>query len=201
MRCLVVDDHPVYRDGLSALLAQIFEGAEVLQAADAAAAFELLAQDEEIDLILLDLAIPGLDGRAALPLLRARFPALPVVVVSATDDPGAAAGCIAQGASGFIAKSVRREALAAALQAVVGGGVVLSAPAGRATPRTQGLTPRELEVLQRLGAGESNKAIARQLRISEATVRVHLTAVFRELGVASRTQALLEARRRRLLPD
>lgn len=201
MKFVVVDDHPVYRDGLAALLGQLFAGAQVMQAGDAGAAFALLAQHAAVDLVLLDLAIPGLDGRAALPVLRARFPAVPVVVVSASDDDVTAADCIVQGASGFITKSARREALEAALRAVVDGGVVLSRTATRGATRAPGLTPRELEVLRRLGAGDSNKLIARQLDMAEATVRVHLTAVFRELGVTSRTQALLEARRRGLLPD
>jgi len=199
MNVLIVDDHPVYRDGLAALVAQAFSGSRVSQAGDAGAAFEALARGPAFDLVLLDLAIPGLDGRAALPLMRARFPAVPVVVVSASDDPEAARQCMALGASAFIAKSVRRDALTSALQAVIDGGVVLSPTQRRSAP--PGLTPRELEVLRRLGSGESNKAIARRLDISEATVRVHLTAVFRELGVASRTQALLEARRRGLLVD
>ena len=201
MRVLIVDDHPVYRDGLAALVAQVFADAQVEQVGDADAAFESLARDPEFDLVLLDLAIPGLDGRATLPLMRTRFPAVPVVVISASDDAATARECIGQGASGFIPKSVRRDALAAALQAVIDGGVVLSPAPRRAVPRASGLTPRELDVLRRLGIGESNKAIARRLDISEATVRVHMSAVFRELGVASRTQALLEARRRGLLAD
>jgi len=199
MNILIVDDHPVYRDGLAALVAQLFAGSTVAQAADAGAAFDALARDPGVDLVLLDLAIPGLDGRAALPLLRSRFPAVPVVVVSAADDPRVASECIALGASGFVAKSVRREALAAALRAVVDGGVVVSPAAPRRLAPAADLTPRELEVLRRLGAGESNKAIARRLDISEATVREHLTAVYRALDVASRTQAVLEAQRRGLL--
>ena len=200
MNILIVDDHPVYRDGLAGLVAQVFGGARVAQAGDAGAAFDALAREPAFDLVLLDLAIPGLDGRTALPLMRARFPAVPVVVISASDDPEAARQCIALGACGFLPKSIRRDALASALQAVIDGGVVLS-PTPRTAAPAAGLTPRELEVLRRLGTGESNKAIARRLDISEATVRVHLTAVFRALGVASRTQALLEARRRGLLAD
>ncbi|MBL8351932.1 MAG: response regulator transcription factor [Burkholderiaceae bacterium] len=198
MRILIVDDHPVYRDGLAAVIAQAFAGAQVDQAADAASAFETLAHRSDFDLVLLDLAMPGLDGRAALPWLRRRHPALPVVVISASDDTGVAAECIACGASGFIPKSARRDTIVAALRAVIDGGAVL-APAAHRALAPPGLTQREAEVLRHLGAGESNKAIARGLGISEATVRVHLGAVYRELGVASRTQALLEARRRGLL--
>ena len=201
MKVLIVEDHPIYSDGLATLVAQLFTGARVEQAGDAQAAFTRLALDPEFDLVLLDLAIPGLGGLAALPMLRTRFPSVPVVVVSASDDTGIASECIAQGASGFIAKSARRTALAAALQAVVDGGIVLSPVTQRAKSPVAGLTPRERDVLQQLGTGESNKTIARRLDISEATVRAHMTAIFRALGVASRTQAVLEARRRGLLVD
>lgn len=197
MRILIVDDHPVYRDGLAAVITQAFAGAQVVQAGEAASALETLSHRSDFDLVLLDLTIPGLDGRAALPMLRLRHPALPVVVISASDDTGVAAECIARGASGFIPKSARRDAIVAALRAVLDGAVL--APAAHRAVSPPGLTRREAEVLRHLGAGESNKAIARRLGISEATVRVHLTAVYRELGVASRTQALLEARRRGLL--
>ena len=201
MKVLLVDDHPVYRDGLTALVMQLFDDARVEQVGDAAAMFERLESDPSVDLLLLDLSIPGLDGRAALPMLRTRFPAVPVVVVSASDDAETAAACMAQGASGFIPKSVRRDALAAALQAVLDGAVYLS-PVPQSRPpaaAAAGLTPREVDVLRRLAVGESNKEIARKLEISEATVRAHCTAVFRCLGVASRTQALLEATRRGLI--
>ena len=203
MRVLIVDDHPMYREGIAALVAQIFAGAEVEQAGDAEAMFERLAQFPCVDLVLLDLAIPGVDGRAALPLLRSRFPAVPVVVVSASDDSETASFCMEHGASGFVPKSVRRDMLAAALQAVIDGNVYLAPAVGRAilTRPGAGLSSRELDVLRRLGTGEANKVIARHLSISEATVRAHVTAVLRKLGVANRTQALIEARRRGLVSD
>lgn len=199
MKVLIVDDHPLYREGLAALVAQAFPGAQVEQAGDADAAFAALARDPAFDLMLLDLAMPGLDGRAALRRLHVQLPALVVVVISASEDAAAANECIALGARGFFSKSARRAALACALEAVIDGGVVMAPTARRASSSAAGLTPREREVLEHLGQGDSNKAIARRLEISEATVRVHLTAVYRELGVASRTQALLEARRRGLL--
>ena len=201
MNVLIVDDHPVYRDGLAALLVQLFADAHVTQASDVQKMFEVLEQDPRIDMLLLDLGLPAVGGSAALPQLRVRFPAIPVVVISATDDSAVADACMAQGASGFIPKSVRREALAAALQAVLDGDVYL-APTfrhGAQRPALSTLTRREIEVLRRMGAGEPNKVIARHLGISEATVRAHCSAVFRSFGVSSRTQAIAEANRRGLL--
>jgi DNA-binding NarL/FixJ family response regulator len=211
MKLLIVDDHPVYLDGLAALVGQLFPGAQVEQAGTADLALHLLAHapaDAPFDLLLLDLGLPGLRGEAALPLLRTQFPALPVIVVSATDDAQLARTCIAQGASGFMHKSLRRQALAAALQAVLDGGVVnlstqrlASLAAASQAENGAELTPRQHDVLHCLGRGYSNKLIARHLDIAEATVRAHLSAVFHALGASSRTQAVLEARRRGWLTD
>lgn len=195
MKILVVDDHPVYRDGLATLLPQIFADARVVQAADALGAFDELLRAPDCDLVLLDLSIPGLGGLQALQQLRSLHPAVPVVVVSAADDAATARACIDAGASGYIPKSARREILAAALAVIADGGVYLPPVlriAGAASAK--GLTAREREVLDGVCAGESNKLIARRLGISEATVRAHLGSVFRALGVASRTQAALAAR-------
>lgn len=195
MKILVVDDHPVYRDGLTALLPQLFAGAKVVQAADAHGAFDELQRAPDCDLVLLDLSIPGLGGLQALQQLRSRHPAVPVVMISATDDAASVRACIDAGASGYIPKSARREILAAALAVVADGGVYLP-PVLRiaAAASAKVLTAREREVLDGVCAGESNKLIARRLGISEATVRAHLGSVFRALGVANRTQAALAAR-------
>lgn len=199
-KILIIEDHPIYRDGLAVLVAQLFAEAQVEQAGDAAMALEQLAQDDTFDLVLLDLKMPGLDASTALAVLCRRHPAVPVVVVSADDDAATIRACMDAGASGYIPKSARREILSAALAIVADGGLYLPPalhPAPATAPRTTAspLTVREREVLQGVCAGEPNKTIARRLGISEATVRAHLGAVFRALGVSNRTQAALSARR------
>lgn len=201
-KILIIEDHPIYRDGLAVLVAQLFAEAQVEQAGDAAMALEQLAQDDTFELVLLDLKMPGLDGSTALAVLRSRHPAVPVVVVSADEDAATIRACMDAGASGYIPKSARREILSAALAIVADGGFYLPpalhpAPAPATAPRTTAspLTAREREVLQGVCAGEPNKTIARRLGSSEATVRAHLGAVFRALGVTNRTQAALSAHR------
>ncbi|MFO1318486.1 MAG: response regulator transcription factor [Burkholderiales bacterium] len=222
MLILIVDDHPLYRDALVRLLPQVFPAAHVHQASDCASALARLRQGPAADLVLLDLDLPGMDGRAGLACLREAFPQTRVVIVSATEQREAVARCLQGGAAGFIPKSAPTEVLAAALTLVRDGGVYLpslllepaSGPPGamlraetadRVDTSGSGsgerLTPRETEVLTLLCAGHGNKAIGNQLGMSEATVRTHLTSVFRRLGVVNRTQAAREARRRRLVPD
>ena len=221
MLILVIDDHPLYRDALARLLPQIFADVAVAQAEDCAAAFARLSQSPPYDLALLDLEMPGLHGHSVLAQLRRDFPALKVVIVSASENPHEAQRCIAAGASGFIPKSARTEVLVAALRLVNEGGIYLpsslldlaAAPAERPPsmlPRADRkaantidntLTPRELEVLRLLCQGHSNKDIARHLGIAEPTVRAHLSATFRALGVVNRTQAAREAGRRGLVRD
>lgn len=205
MKILIIDDHPIYRDGLAALVAQLFEDACVEQAGDVCAAFARLARSDTVDLVLLDLKLPGLDGRGALPELRKRHPDVPVVVISVEEDAATIRACIDAGASGYIPKSARKAILGAALAVVADGGIYIP-PAMRqvGADRRQAsssvsLTAREREVLQRVCAGEPNKTIARHLRISEATVRAHVGAIFRALGVSNRTQAAVSARRRGLM--
>lgn len=219
MLILVVDDHPLYRDALSRLLPRIYADAVVVQANDCEEAFRWLRCSKGCDLVLLDLDIPGMNGHAALTLLRREFPAITVVIVSASEAPGDAMRCIRAGASGFVPKSARTEVLAAALGLVKEGGIYLppflmeevasdgngGASTGAATPPSgpakDKLTVRELHVLELLCNGSSNKEIAHRLGIAEPTVRTHLSAVFRALGVANRTQAAREARRKGLVPD
>ena len=218
---LVIDDHPLYRDALARLLPQIFAGAVVAQAKDCAAAFACLRQSPPYDLALLDLKMPGLHGHSALAHLRREFPALKVVIVSASEDQREAQRCITAGASGFIPKSARTEVLAAALCLIDDGGIYLPSSLSSLSPAAADepsdmlpraarravntidntLTPRELEVLRLLCEGHSNKDIARRLGIAEPTVRAHLSAVFRALGVVNRTQAAREAGRRGLVRD
>ncbi|MBI5618056.1 MAG: response regulator transcription factor [Gammaproteobacteria bacterium] len=205
MLILVIDDHPLYRDALTRLLPQIFEGARVLSAGDWASAARLLEAECGVALALLDLEMPGTHGRGALTALRADHPEIRVVIVSASESAAEARRCLAEGAQGFIPKSARTEVLAAALRLVCEGGVYVPPllleppPAGPACD--EALTARELQILALLCDGLSNKAIARRLQIAEPTVRAHLSAVFRALGVVNRTQAARVARTRGLVNE
>lgn len=205
MRILIVDDHPLYRDALGRLLPQIFSAAIVVQADDWASAQACLESGRVFDLVLLDLELPGADGRQALEVLRRRFPDLKVVVISASEDAADARRCLAAGARGFIPKSARTDVLAAALHLVDEGGsylppLLLGGASARLAQEdtTPLLTAREREILELVCAGLPNKAIAKALHIAEPTVRAHLSSVFRALGVINRTQAARVAHERGL---
>lgn len=223
MKILIVDDHPLYRDALCRLLAQVFPEARVSQAGNCVVALSHMRSESVVDIVLLDLDLPAMAGLDGLMRLRQEFPQTRVVIVSATERREAVLRCLQAGAAGFVPKSAPTEVLAAALMLVRDGGVYLPSlllepasepqlamPALRASDTAataadkgtgERLTPRETEVLSLLCAGHGNKAIANRLGMSEATVRTHLTAVFRRLGVSNRTQAAREARRRMLVPD
>ncbi|MBK8017639.1 MAG: response regulator transcription factor [Betaproteobacteria bacterium] len=220
MNILVVDDHPLYRDALARIASQVFPEAAICVAGDCVTALQRLRDMGSADLVLLDLAMPGAGGMEALARIRNDFPGVRVVMVSATERRADVVSCLQSGASGFIPKSAATEVLAAALKLIGEGGTYLPAllldgvePAARtvssrsAPGSDQGsaasgvLTPRELQTLAALCGGRSNKAIANELGISEATVRTHLTTVFRILGVSNRTQAARAARQRGLVPD
>ena len=219
MRILIVDDHPLYRDALARLLMQMFPQAIVAQAADCVVALDLLTQTDTYDLVLLDLNIPGMNGYEALTRIRATQPQTKVIMISATERREDVLRCLQAGASGFIPKSARTEVLAAALKLVNDGGLylppqVLEAGSVMAPNEPtvsqqwqpidgaqEKLTHRETEVLVLLCAGQSNRAIANRLNISEATVRTHLSAVFRTLGVANLTQAARAARKLGMVRD
>ena len=164
---------------------------------------KLLDQGGEVDLILLDLAMPGVRGFSGLMFLRAQFPSAPVVVVSANDDPAVIRRCMDFGASGFIPKTLGTEAMRAAIMCVLGGGVwtppdvdLSSGTDAEATSliaRLATLTPQQVRVLMMLSEGLLNKQIAFELSVSEATVKAHVSAVLQKLGVDSRTQAVIAA--------
>jgi len=210
LKLLVVEDHPLVRDGLVRLLAQVEAETEVHECADFEGALTLLANDGDFDLVLLDLALPGIDGFAGLDILRRRYPAMPVAVISAFDDTPTITRVINLGASGFIPKAYPAEELLAAVREVLGGGIFR--PSGQPVARLDdqvplppskmsvqpneiGLTERQAQVLSLIVRGLSNRDIAEQLNLSEGTVKIHATAVFKVLGVTSRTQALVAVTR------
>ncbi len=210
LKLLVVEDHALVREGLVRLLGQLEEGISVVEQADFESALNLLENDGEFDLVLLDLALPGVDGFAGLDILRRRYPAMPVAVVSAFDDTPTITRVLNLGASGFIPKAFSGEALLGAIREVLAGNIYR--PSGQqcarlddatplppsqqgVRPEEIGLTERQAQVLALMVRGLSNRDIAEQLELSEGTVKIHATAVFKALGVNSRTQALVAVAR------
>lgn len=207
LRILVVDDHPLFLEALQAVLRSALPLAEIVEATSVATAKSAIAGHSRFDLMLLDLSMPGTQGFDGLIELRALYPRLPIVIVSALEDPRIVHEAMACGASGFIFKSVRRVELAEAIQAVLAGAVTLpkgySPPdAGRRTSRVadiatrlNSLTRQQLRVLQMLRQGKLNKQIAHELDVGETTVKAHVSEILRKLAVASRTQAVIEVSR------
>jgi DNA-binding NarL/FixJ family response regulator len=200
-RFIIVDDHPLFRGALSQALGDAFANAEVLQAGSLDELTDHLASAGEIDLVLLDLAMPGVHGVSGLLYLRAQHPEVPVAVVSASDDPGTIRQCLDCGASGFIPKSQPVECIRDAIRKILKGEVWLPAdvdlagvPASETAElvsRMSTLTPQQVRVLMMLGEGLLNKQIAFKLGVSEATIKAHVSAILQKLGVDSRTQAVI----------
>ena len=200
-RFIIVDDHPLFRGALSQALSASFAKAEVLEAGSLDELTDKLAKAGEIDLILLDLSMPGVHGVSGLLYLRAQHPEVPVVIVSASDDAATIRQCLDCGASGFIPKSQPVEAIRAAIRRIIDGEVWLppdvdltSLPPGESAElvsRLSTLTPQQVRVLMMLGEGLLNKQIAFKLGVSEATIKAHVSAILQKLGVDSRTQAVI----------
>jgi DNA-binding NarL/FixJ family response regulator len=202
MKILVVDDHVLIREALRGLFRELRPEAIVLEAADAARAVALLAEQPDIALILLDLSLPDRDGLGLLAELRARHPAISVVVLSGFADRANVMRALDQGALGFIPKSAGREVMMSALSLVFSGGVyippeILASKSPAAKPQLPasdlGLTGRQGDVLALMMQGKSNKAICRRLDLAEATVKNHVTAILKALGGSNRTEAVLTA--------
>lgn len=210
LKLLVVEDHALVREGLVRLLGQVDDEVSVTGKADFESALTVLDTEEDFDLILLDLALPGIDGFAGLDILRKRFPSIPVAVVSAYNDVPTVTRVMNLGASGFIPKAFSGEALLSAVREVLDGNIFRPGPSSGARldlvaqvppsnvsvqPVEIGLTDRQSQVLALMVRGLSNRDIAEQLELSEGTVKIHATAVFKTLGVSSRTQALVAVAR------
>jgi DNA-binding NarL/FixJ family response regulator len=213
MKILVVDDHPLVLDALAALLPQLGSGIVVRAAAHAREAIAILDGEPDVALVLLDLGLPGVRGQDVLADFLLDYPGVPVVILSATDDDATVNAALAAGARGFIAKTASAPALLEALRQAsdgvvcrAGDGVVpvavpIAGPGTRPGAPVPGLTARQGDVLRLIAQGKPNKIICRDLRLSEGTVKVHVSAVLRALNVGSRTQAVAELARRGIHAD
>ncbi|HML11988.1 MAG TPA: response regulator transcription factor [Xanthobacteraceae bacterium] len=202
-RLVIADDHPLFRGALRAAVSGQFASAEIAEAGTFDDVVAELERGGDADLVLLDLAMPGVRGFSGLMFLRAQYPSVPVVVVSANDDPAVIRRCMEFGASGFIPKTLGVDIMRAAVARVLEGGVWtppdvdLSGRPDAATAdligRLASLTPQQVRVLMMLSEGLLNKQIAYGLGVSEATVKAHVSAILQKLGVESRTQAVIAA--------
>jgi DNA-binding NarL/FixJ family response regulator len=202
MKLLMIDDHPMLRSGLAAVLAQAEPQAVIWQAADAQQGLDIAGRERDLDAILLDLVLPGMDGFDAIKALTRLCPAVPIVVISSSERAEDVRRAFGLGARGYIMKSASPHSLLTALHLVLAGELYvppgLLAEGARCEPAPK-LTDRQAAVMQLLSEGLSNKEIANTLDITEKTVKVHVGAIFRVLAVVNRTQAVNRARRARLI--
>ena len=202
-RIVIADDHPLFRGALREAVSGVFSRADIAEAGTFDEASKLLDKGGDVDLILLDLTMPGVRGFSGLMYMRAQYPSVPVVVVSANDDPSVIRRCMDFGASGFIPKTLGIEQMRDAIVRVLKGGVWTppdvdleggaDAASGALLARLATLTPQQVRVLMMLSEGLLNKQIAYELSVSEATVKAHVSAILQKLGVESRTQAVIAA--------
>src|ERR1700712_3167838 len=202
-RLVIADDHPLFRDALRQAVASVLPSAKIDEAGSFDELTALLAEASDIDLILLDLTMPGISGFSGLIYLRAQYPAIPVVIVSASDDIGTIRRSLDFGASGFIPKRFGVDTLRTAILKVMDGDVWIPPDVDltaasdpemtRLRDRLITLTPQQVRVLMMLSEGLLNKQIAYELTVSEATIKAHVSAILQKLGVESRTQAVIAA--------
>ena len=200
-RILIADDHPLVLGALRQALTGAIEGVEIFEAADLDSLSAALEATPDMDLVLLDLSMPGVRGFSGLMYLRAQHASVPVVVVSANEDRAVMRHCLNFGASGYIPKSLDVETMRNAVRTVLEGGrwappdLDLSVPddSSAIVRRLSSLTPQQVRVLMMLSEGLLNKQIAYELSVSEATIKAHVSAILQKLGVESRTQAVIAA--------
>jgi len=198
---IIVDDHPLFRDALRQALSDSIRDLRISETGSLDGLSGALEQNSETDLVLLDLAMPGVKGLSGLMYLRAQYPEIPVVIVSANEDPAAIRRCIEFGASGFVPKSLPVETIRDAIRTVLDGdvwtppdldlGQAGDSETSDLVARLATLTPQQVRVLMMLSEGLLNKQIAYKLNVSEATIKAHVSAILQKLGVDSRTQAVI----------
>jgi DNA-binding NarL/FixJ family response regulator len=214
MKVLLIDDHRLFREGVALLLRQLMPEVELREAGTCDEGFRLCDEHVDIELVLLDLNLHGLSGLAGLAILRERYPGIPVVVLSSSEDDATIRAAIDAGAMGYIPKSSSSETMLDALRLVLAHSIYVPpsmamhelANTGSVTlparlsdqPRTPidlGLTPRQADVLYLVLQGKPIKLISRELAVAESTVKSHVTSVLRALNVTTRTQAIVAAHR------
>lgn len=207
---IVADDHPLFREALIHAIHNCVDDAEIIEADSLDTLQDVVEANPEADLLLLDLNMPGVSGFSALAYIRSNHESLPTVIVSAMDDPAVIRRSIQHGASGFIPKSSAISTLEQGIDAVLDGEVWipdgidlqdnrLDSEEAEIAAALGSLTPHQFRVLMMLGEGLLNKQIAYQLGVSEATIKAHVTAVLRKMGVNNRTQAVLAVERLRTI--
>ena len=208
---LIADDHPLFREALKGALSAKFAGLEVFESADFDSTLKVLSEQEDLDILLLDLHMPGNGDLYGLIRIREDYPSLPIAVVSGSEDVNIVSKVMGYGAMGFIPKSSSSDDIANAINQILEGDTWLPTELKTKVAEIEGadreitaqvasLTPQQYRVLQYLHEGLLNKQIAYELHISEATVKAHITAIFRKLGVYNRTQAVLIAAKLQLEP-
>jgi DNA-binding NarL/FixJ family response regulator len=200
---VIADDHPLFRGALREAVSGLLKHVEIAEAGSFEEVTRLLEPGGEVDLILLDLTMPGVRGFSGLMYLRAQYPGAPIVVVSANDDPAVIRRCMEFGASGFIPKTLGVESMRLAIERVLAGEIWTppdvdlergsDAESVELLGRLASLTPQQVRVLMMLSEGLLNKQIAYELGVSEATIKAHVSAILQKLGVESRTQAVITA--------
>ncbi len=205
LKFVVADDHPLFRGALRQTLASAVDNATILEAGTFAETKKIVSDTDDIDLVLLDLTMPGASGLSGLVALRAINSTAPVMVVSARDDVETIRRAIDLGASGFISKSASMDEIRKAVETVLAGGLWIPSDVDLGTEmdpeisdliqRLQTLTPQQARVLSMIAEGLLNKQIAFELSVSEATIKAHVSAVLQKLNVDSRTQAVIQLQR------
>jgi DNA-binding NarL/FixJ family response regulator len=204
-RILIVDDHPLFREALKQAISGGIANASVTLAGSLDAATQILGKDDDYDLILLDLRMPGVQGLSGLIYLRAQHPNVPVAIITASDDNGLVQKALNLSASGFIPKTSGIDTIIAAVSAVLKGDIWVPDGYQQASAadkeaedivrRVATLTAQQIRVLMMLKEGLLNKQIAYELNVSEATIKAHVSAILQKLNVSSRTQAVIAATR------
>ncbi len=213
MHILLVDDHTLFREALLHVLKQLDEQVMVLEATDASEAAQIIPHSRNLDLVLLDIDLPGVDGLTALPDLRELAPTVPIVVLSGSENALDVQRALDNGSVGYIPKSCSSHEMLNALRMVLQGDIfvppkllsklgkeplISDAPTDNSDSKPL-LTSRQVEVLELMAQGLPNKSIARTLNVAEGTVKLHVAAILRALGARNRTHAVTEATSRGLI--